>query len=139
MEIDARLFSLLAASKQHVLVCQLLNQLSDGLGFDATGPVAIREVRQIFRQRARHNESIGSPIEGFPDLVNGLEAFTAEAVVIYMIYFDEGDYGVFANAGQTELAGVLKFPKTTAAQKAARVSSRLQHEALLASSRLQTA
>lgn len=138
MNVPSELLTLLAQSEHFPLAQQLLQELSSNQGFDPTPPIALRQVRDIYRQRARHIKTTGYPIHGFPALVKGLEAFTGDAITIYNVRFDSGDYAVFADAGLSELAGVLKFPKRTAAQEAAFADSQRQYKALLASSRLQT-
>jgi hypothetical protein len=123
MKMQSEIVKLLAKDKHNSLAKQLLQDFPDNQGFDATGPVAIQAARQIFCQRAKHNERIGDPIKGFRDLVTGLEAFKGNTVVIYTVHFDEGDYRIFADADMTEIAGVLKFPKPDTAQEIlARVS-----------------
>lgn len=138
MNTEKKLLALLAASRKFPLAQQLSHAFSSNAGVDANGPISVRAARQIFRQRAQHIKRTGYPISGFPELVDGLENFTADAVTIFNVRFDAGDYAVFADPALSELAGVLKFPKKTVAQKAALVDSQRQHEALLASSPLQT-
>jgi hypothetical protein len=139
MNMPSDLLKLLAQSKHVPLAQQLQQEMPDNQGFEATGPILLRQVRDIYRQRARHIERDGYPIYGFPELVNGLDKFTGDAITIFHVRFDTGDYAIFADAALSELAGVLKFPKKTAVQEAALEESRKQHEALLAASRLQAA
>ncbi len=113
------LLKLLAGSEHAPLAQQLLQEMPDNQGLDASNSIPWRQVRDIYRQRARHIERIGYPIDGFPELVRGLEAFGGGEVTIFQIRFDTGDYAVFADAALSELAGVLKFPKKTDAQEAA--------------------
>ena len=138
MNVPSNLLRLLAQSKHNFLAQQLLDKFSDNSGIDATGPVNIQAARQIYNQRARHIERTGYPIDGFPELVKGLEAFTGDAITIFTIRFDSGDYAVFADPALSQFAGILTFPKKTAAQEAALADSRSRHEASLASSQLQT-
>ena len=133
MDVPSDLLTLLAQSKHISLAQRLLDEFSANSGIDATGPVDIQAARQIYKQRARHIERIGYPIHGFPELVKGLEAFTGNSITIFNIRFDCGDYAVFADLSLSELAGVLQFPKRTAAQEAALAESQRQNEALPAS------
>ena len=135
MNTEKKLIALLATARKFPLAYQLSHDFPSNDGVDATGPISIRAARQIFRQRAKHIERTGYPITGFPELVDGLENFTADAVTIFNVRFDTGDYAVFADPALSELAGVLKFPKRTAAQEAALADSRRQ-EALRDASRL---
>ena len=139
MNVPFDLLTLLAQNKHISLAQQLLDEFSANFGIDATGPLNIQEARQIYNQRARHIERTGYPIDGFPELVKGLEAFTGDAITIFRVRFDSGDYAVFADPALSEFAGVLTFPKKTVAQEAALADSRSRHEASLASSQLQTA
>lgn len=138
MKINSAMMNLLGNNRDNPLAKQLLEAAPDSEGFDAAGPIRLRQIADIYRQRARHIERTGYPIHGFPELVKGLEAFTCDMITIFNVRFDTGDYAVFADLALSELAGVLKFPKKTAAQEAALEDSRKQHEALLASSPLQT-
>ena len=123
------LSELLAGNDHALLTQQLLQELPHNQGCEASNPVPLRQLRDIYRQRARHIARISYPIAGFPELVSGLEVFRGDAVTIFQIHFDTGDYAVFADPALSELAGILKFPKKTAAQEAALVESRRQHEA----------
>ena len=137
MNIEEDLLALLAAHKPSLLAQQLLKEFASNSGFDTAGPVIIQDARQIFQQRARHIERTGYPIEGFPELIHGLAAFTGGSITIFNVRFGSGDYAVFADPALSELAGVLKFPKKTTAQEAALKESCKQHESLLAASCLQ--
>ncbi len=138
MKITSTMLDLLTRHKDEYLVEKLLKEAPASEGFDATGPIALRQIRDIYRQRARHIERTRYPIYGFPELVNGLDKFTGDAITIFHVRFDTGDYAIFADADQTELAGILKFPKRTAAQEVALADSQKQQEAMLASFGLQT-
>lgn len=138
MNTPPELLKLLVCSEHAPLAQQLLQELPDNQGFDVTGPIPLQQVRDIYKQRARHIERTGYPVAGFPELVSGLEAFSGDAVAVFQVHFDTGDYVVFADPPLSELAGVLKFPKKTAAQQAAVADSQRQQEARLASSRPQT-
>ncbi len=138
-ELMNKLLKLLTGSEHDPMAQQLLQEMPDNQGLDASNPIPWRQVRDIYRQRARHIERIGYPTNGFPELVSGLEAFGGDEVTIFQVRFDTGDYAVFADSALSELAGVLKFPKKTAAQEAALEDSQKQHDALLAASRLQAA
>jgi len=138
MNVPFELLTLLVQSEHFPLAQQLLQEMSGNQGFDPTPTIALQQVRDIYRQRARHIERTGYPIHGFPELVKGLEAFTRDSITIFNVRFNSGDYAVFADPTLSELAGILKFPKKTAAQEATLADSRGRHEAMLASSRLQT-
>ncbi len=122
MENKVDLADLLKKNSHKPFLKQLLQDCPDGLIFTASGPVALREVKDIFRFRARRNESMGEPIKGFKELIEGLDAFSSDAVVIYSIDSDSGPYKVFADARRTEFAGVLKFPKEPFAKTSSALS-----------------
>ena len=137
MSMPHEILNLLVKNEHAPLVQQLLREIQNNQGFEATGPIPLREVRDIYRQRARHIERTGYPVHGFPQLVKGLEAFTGDTITIFTVHFDSGDYSVFADAALSELAGVLKFPNVVAAQEFALVDPQ-QQEALRDTSHLQT-
>lgn len=139
MKTNSTMISLLRSNQDNPLAKQLLEAAPDSKGFDAAGPAPLRQITDIYRQRARHIKRTDYPIQGFPELVKGLEAFTGDLITIFNVRFDTGDYAVFADPALSELAGVLKFPKKTAAQEAALEESRKQHKDLYATSRLQAA
>ena len=110
METKPDVSGLLTKNTHNLLAARLLQESTNGQVVEQTRPIAIREVRDIFRSRARRNESLGGPIQGFPELMEGLEAFTADAVVIYSVHSETGSYKIFADESLSQLAGVLKFP-----------------------------
>ncbi len=105
------LAELFAKNKNNSILCQLLQDQASGLVFTESSPIALREIKNIYRLRAKRNENMGEPIQGFQELICGLDAFSADAVVIYSAEFASGSYKVFADAARTEMAGVLKWPK----------------------------
>lgn len=91
--------------------------LRDSLGMldtEATRPIALREISDIYRARARRNKNMGTPIQGFEELLAGLHDYSGEAIVIHTLHSEQGQYKIFTNEAQTELASILKLPAQAA-------------------------
>jgi len=110
MKSSPGLLELLAKNRQNPLAEQLLHEFPNGIDFEASHPVSLREVKDIYRFRARRNENMGKSILGFPVLIAGLDAFSGDAVVVYSVHSDAGPYKIFADEDCMEIAGILKFP-----------------------------
>ena len=121
MEKTILLSELDTKNRRYPLLDELMQRTEEGLVFTMSRPVALREVKDIFHFRARHNEKIGEPIKGFPELIAGLDAFSSDMVVLYSVVFEEDSYKIFADADGKEIAGILKFPKKPALAKFSRV------------------
>ncbi len=111
MDNKPGLTELLKKNKHNPLIACLLQDYPKSLVFTESRPIALREVKDIYRFRAGRNANMGEPIKGFKELIEGLDTFTDDAVVIYSIESAAGPYKIFANAARTMFAGVLKFPK----------------------------
>lgn len=88
------------------------------LSFNATGPVPIQQLRSIYRLRAERNEQNGNSIQGFGELMAGLDSISTGEVVVYSWQTPQTTFAVFTNAELTKVIGVLRFPETARAQLA---------------------
>lgn len=88
----------------------LLRDSLEILDAEATRPIALQEIKDIYRARARRNESMGKPIQGFTELLAGLCKYSGESIVIYTLDSKQGPYKVFTDEARTEIIGILKLP-----------------------------
>lgn len=88
------------------------------LSLSATRPVSIQQIRSIYRLRAKRNEQNGNRIQGFAELIAGLDSENADEVVIYSWQADQTMFSVFTNAELTKVIGVLRFPDAARTQTA---------------------
>lgn len=89
------------------------------LSLSATGPVPIQQARSIYRLRAERSEQNGSSIQGFAELLAGLDSAAISEVVVYSWRTDQMMFAVFTNAELTKVIGVLSLPDTARTQSAA--------------------
>lgn len=80
----------------------------------STRPVPIKEVKDIYRSRARRNAQRGNPISGFDGLMANLDVWPYESVVVTSLPAPYGAFVVFTDADITHLAGILEPSKRTA-------------------------
>lgn len=80
--------------------------VSDGPG------ILVDRVRFIYANRGRRNSERGSPIEGFPSLLQNLEMTRAQKILIHrLVDARQRDYRIFTDSEMSELIGLLRFPK----------------------------
>ena len=115
MAIRTALRELLAKNSQSLLVEELLRELPEISDAESIRPIALCEVKDIYRARAKRYEMMGAPIKGFPDLLAGLETFSRGEIVVYTVHSEKSSYKIFATEAQTESAGILKLPAVPSA------------------------
>lgn len=89
------------------------------LSLSATGPVPIQQARSIYRLRAERSQQSGNSIQGFAELLAGLDSANMSEVIIHSWRTDQTMFAVFTNAELTKVIGVLSFPNIARAQSAA--------------------
>ena len=111
MSVKTQIKKLLSRQQDSSLLSAYLALSDDeGAAFDTTRPIPTKELIDIYRVRASLNQRRGSPIAGFDELLEGLEAFGNEQVRIHGLSKPDQMFVIFTDASVEELIGVLTKP-----------------------------
>jgi hypothetical protein len=116
--LDSQLITLLIENRDNPLVADCLERTSqtDEVWHKGDGLVPLNHIIDVYSVRERINSELNNGVvEGFDDLLPALKAASVQSVKVHPLEFVSHWYVIFTDESSTELFGILKSRKKSAA------------------------